>query len=40
MMAVAVCGTTLDNLTDKHYTINRGYEMPGFTAMCGFKLKF
>jgi iron complex outermembrane receptor protein len=31
---------TLGNLTDKHYTINRGYEMPGFTAMCGFKLKF
>jgi iron complex outermembrane receptor protein len=31
---------TLDNLTDKHYTINRGYEMPGFTAMYGFKLKF
>jgi iron complex outermembrane receptor protein len=31
---------TLDNLTDTHYTINRGYEMPGFTAMGGFKLRF
>lgn len=30
----------LDNVTDAHYTINRGYEMPGFTAMGGFKLKF
>jgi iron complex outermembrane receptor protein len=31
---------TLDNLTDTHYTINRGYEMPGFTAMGGFRLRF
>ena len=30
----------LDNITNKHYVINRGYEMPGFTAMGGFKLKF
>lgn len=29
---------TLDNITDTRYTINRGYEMPGFTAMGGFKL--
>lgn len=28
----------LDNLTDTHYIINRGYEMPGFTIMGGFKL--
>lgn len=31
---------TLDNITNARYTINRGYEMPGFTAMGGFKLKF
>lgn len=31
---------TLDNITDTHYTIMRGYEMPGFTAMGGFKLHF
>ena len=30
----------LDNLTDARYMINNGYEMPGFTAMGGFKLKF
>lgn len=30
----------LDNITDARYTINRGYEMPGFTAMGGFKLSF
>ncbi|MDE6394203.1 MAG: TonB-dependent receptor, partial [Duncaniella sp.] len=28
----------LDNITGTRYTINRGYEMPGFTAMGGFKL--
>ncbi|MBD5320185.1 MAG: TonB-dependent receptor [Bacteroides sp.] len=28
----------LDNLTDTHYIINRGYEMPGFSIMGGFKL--
>ncbi|MDE7145401.1 MAG: TonB-dependent receptor, partial [Duncaniella sp.] len=28
----------LDNVTDTEYTINRGYEMPGFTAMAGFRL--
>lgn len=28
----------IDNLTDTRYTINRGYEMPGITAMGGFKL--
>ncbi len=27
----------LDNITDARYVINRGYEMPGFTAMGGFK---
>lgn len=32
--------TTLDNVTNTHYTINRGYEMPGFTGMGGFKLRF
>jgi iron complex outermembrane receptor protein len=31
---------TIDNLTDTKYIINRGYEMPGITAMVGFKLKF
>lgn len=30
----------LENITDSRYVINRGYEMPGFTAMGGFKLKF
>ena len=30
----------LDNLTDASYMINNGYEMPGFTAMGGLKLKF
>lgn len=28
----------LDNITDTDYVINRGYDMPGFTAMGGFKL--
>lgn len=28
----------LDNLTDARYVINKGYPMPGFTAMGGFKL--
>ena len=27
----------LENITDAHYVINRGYDMPGFTAMGGFK---
>lgn len=27
----------LDNITDTHYVINRGYDMPGFTIMGGFK---
>jgi iron complex outermembrane receptor protein len=31
---------TVDNITNTRYTINRGYEMPGITAMGGFKLKF
>lgn len=40
-----ICGhvalfTRLENLTDARYVINRGYEMPGFTAMGGVKLKF
>lgn len=30
---------SLDNITDARYMINRGYPMPGFTAMGGFKLK-
>lgn len=30
----------LNNLTDRSYTINRGYEMPGFNAMGGFKVSF
>ncbi|MEZ3591657.1 MAG: TonB-dependent receptor [Muribaculaceae bacterium] len=30
--------TRLENITDARYVINRGYEMPGFTAMGGFKL--
>lgn len=28
-----------ENLTDAQYVINRGYDMPGFTAFGGFKLK-
>ena len=28
--------TRLENVTDARYEINRGYEMPGFTAMGGF----
>ena len=28
----------LENITDARYVINRGYDMPGFTAMGGFKL--
>ena len=31
---------SFENITDARYTINRGYEMPGFTAMGGFKVKF
>ncbi len=31
---------TLNNITDTEYTINRGYEMPGFNAMGGIKLRF
>ena len=30
----------LENITNAHYVINRGYDMPGFTALGGFKLKF
>lgn len=30
----------LDNITDARYVINRGYDMPGFTAMGGVKLHF
>lgn len=30
--------TRLENITDTRYLINRGYDMPGFTAMGGFKL--
>ncbi|HBI58284.1 MAG TPA: TonB-dependent receptor [Porphyromonadaceae bacterium] len=32
--------TRLENITDARYEINRGYEMPGFTAMGGVKLNF
>lgn len=32
--------TRLENITDARYTINRGYEMPGFTAMGGVKVSF
>lgn len=28
----------LDNITDTHFIINKGYPMPGFSAMGGFKL--
>lgn len=31
---------TLDNITNARYVINRGYEMPGFTAMGGMKVHF
>lgn len=30
----------IDNITDASYMINRGYPMPGITAMGGFKLSF
>lgn len=30
----------LENITDTRYTINRGYTMPGITAMGGFRLTF
>ena len=30
----------LDNITDAKYMINNGYEMPGFTAMGGVKIRF
>jgi len=30
----------LENITDARYVINRGYDMPGFTAMGGFKVSF
>ncbi|MCM1505354.1 MAG: TonB-dependent receptor [Muribaculum sp.] len=32
--------TRLKNITDTRYVINRGYDMPGFTAMGGFKVSF
>ena len=32
--------TRLENITDTHYVINSGYDMPGFTAMGGFKVSF
>lgn len=32
--------TRLENITDAKYVINRGYDMPGFTAMGGFKVNF
>lgn len=32
--------TRLENITDAEYVINRGYEMPGFTAMGGVKVRF
>ncbi len=32
--------TRLENITNAKYMINRGYDMPGFTAMGGFKLNF
>ncbi len=28
----------LNNVTDARYVINRGYDMPGFNAMGGFKV--
>lgn len=31
---------SLDNVTNARYTVNRGYEMPGFTAAGGVKLHF
>lgn len=30
----------LENITDTHYVINRGYDMPGFTVLGGFKVNF
>ena len=31
---------SLNNLTDADYTINKGYQMPGFNAMGGVKFHF
>lgn len=31
---------TFDNITDTQYTINRGYQMPGFNFSGGFNLNF
>ncbi|MDE6223584.1 MAG: TonB-dependent receptor [Muribaculaceae bacterium] len=31
--------TRLENITDARYVINRGYPMPGFTALGGFTLR-
>lgn len=30
----------LENITDANYVINRGYDMPGFTTLAGFKASF
>lgn len=30
--------TCLENITDARYVINRGYDMPGFTALGGFRV--
>lgn len=30
----------LENITNAKYTINKGYEMPGFTLLGGFRLSF
>lgn len=32
--------TRLENITNARYVINRGYDMPGFTAMGGLKVSF
>lgn len=32
--------TRLENITNADYIINQGYDMPGFTAMGGFKVRF
>lgn len=30
----------IENITDTHYVINRGYDMPGITAVGGFRVTF
>lgn len=40
LLRYAAVFVRLENITDTHYVINRGYDMPGFTAMGGLRLSF